>query len=89
MGDNHVASFYAPPHSLKNLNAGPKVETTEEGTGVHSLTHSTLGVEGCVGASGWGLGRMTSGSIIHTNLHKSNNKLVSAWLEQFWCTDES
>jgi hypothetical protein len=35
-----------------------------------------------------GLGRTTSGSIIHTNLHKPNNKLVSARLEHFWCTDE-
>ncbi len=26
--------------------------------------------------------------IIHTYLHKPNNKLVSAWLEHFWCTYE-
>ncbi len=26
-----------------------------------------LGVEGCVGDSGWGLGRMTNESIIHIN----------------------
>ncbi len=31
---------------------------------------------------------MTSGSIIHTDLHKPNNKLVSAQLEHFWCTNE-
>ncbi len=31
---------------------------------------------------------MKSGSIIHTNLHKPNNKLVSAQLEHFWCTNE-
>ncbi len=31
---------------------------------------------------------MTNESIIHTNLHKSNNKLVSALLEHFWCTDQ-
>jgi len=31
---------------------------------------------------------MISGSIIHTNLHKPNNKLVSAWLHHFWCMDE-
>jgi len=36
------------------------------------------GVEGHVGAPGWGLRRVTSGSIIHTDLHKLNNKLVSA-----------
>jgi hypothetical protein len=27
-------------------------------------------------------------SIIHIDLHKPNNKLVSALLEHFWCTDE-
>jgi hypothetical protein len=37
-----------------------------------------LGVEGHAGAPGWGLGRVTSGSIIHMDLHKPNNKLVSA-----------
>jgi hypothetical protein len=31
---------------------------------------------------------VTSRSIIHTNLHKLNNKLVNVWLEHFWCTDE-
>jgi hypothetical protein len=31
---------------------------------------------------------MTSGSIIHMNLHKPNNKLVNVWLEHFWCTDK-
>jgi hypothetical protein len=37
---------------------------------------------------GMGLGWGTSGSIIHMDLHKPNNKLVSAELEQFWCTNE-
>jgi hypothetical protein len=35
-----------------------------------------------------GLGWTTSGSIIHVDRHKPNNKLVSAELEHFWCTDE-
>jgi hypothetical protein len=35
-----------------------------------------------------GLGWATSGSIIHTNLHKPNNKLVSAKSEHFWCINE-
>jgi hypothetical protein len=34
------------------------------------------------------LGQMTSKSIIHTNLRKPNNKLVSAWLQHFWCINE-
>jgi hypothetical protein len=32
---------------------------------------------------------MTSKSIIHKDLHKPNNKLISAWLEHFWCMDKS
>jgi hypothetical protein len=78
----------APPHSLKNSNASPKVETIEEGTGIRSLTHNISRVGGRVGILGWGLGQMTSGLIIHINLHKPNNKLVSAWLEHFWCMDK-
>jgi hypothetical protein len=35
-----------------------------------------------------GLGGVTSGSIIHMDLHRANNKLVNAKLEHFWCTDE-
>jgi hypothetical protein len=78
-----------PPHSLKGSNASPKLEITkEEAVGVCSLACNISMVEGRVGASGWGLGRVTSGSIIHTNLHKLNNKLVSAWLGHFWCTYE-
>jgi hypothetical protein len=68
----------APPHSLKDSNASLKMKTMEEGIGVHSLTHNTSGVKGRAGASRWGLGRMTSGSIIHMGLHKPNNKLVNA-----------
>jgi len=30
-----------------------------------------------------GLGRLTNNSIIHMDLHKPNNKLVSAWLKHF------
>jgi len=44
----------------------------------HSLARNTFGVEGHVRAPGWGLGRMTSNSITHTDLHKPNKKLVSA-----------
>jgi hypothetical protein len=58
------------------------------GVRVRSLARSTSGVEGCVGASGYGLGRVTNKSITHTYLHKPNNKLVNAQLKHFWCTDE-
>jgi len=50
---------------------------------VHSLARNTSGVGRCVGASGWGLGRSTSKLIIHTNLHKPNNKLVNVYSKHF------
>jgi hypothetical protein len=57
----------------------PKVKTIEgERVGVHSLAHNTLGVKGHAGASKWGLEKVITRSIIHTDLHKPNNKLVSA-----------
>jgi hypothetical protein len=78
----------APPSSLMDLTMNPKVTIAEgEGVGARSLTCSTSGVEGCVGDSKWGLRRLTSKSITHTDLHKSNNKLVSAELQRFWCTN--
>jgi hypothetical protein len=65
------------------------MKTTEgEGVGTRSLAHNTSGVEVCVGTPRYGLGRLTSNSITHTNLHKPN-KLVIAYLEHFWCTNES
>jgi len=48
-----------------------------KGVGARSLARNTLRVERCVAAPGWGLGRMTSESIIHMDLHKPNNKLVN------------
>jgi hypothetical protein len=50
----------------------------EEGVETHSLAHNILGVEGCVGVLGSELGRLTSKSITHTDLHKPNNELASA-----------
>ncbi len=80
---------HAPSHSLNDLNANLKVEITKEGIKIRSLTCNISKVERCVGALGWGIGRVTSGSIIFMNLHKSNNKLVNVWLEHFWCTNKS
>jgi hypothetical protein len=57
----------------------PKVKTMKiEGVGACSLARSTSGVEGRVGAPRSGLGRLTSKSTTHMDLHKLNNKLVSA-----------
>ncbi len=59
--------------------ASPKVKIMEEeGVQARSLVRSISRVEGCVGASKLGLGRLTSKSIIHTDLHEPNNKL--SWL---------
>jgi hypothetical protein len=80
-------TYDTPPHSLKDSNVNMKVKTME-GIGVKSLAHNTSGVDECIGALGWGLGRVTSGSIIFMGLHKPNNKLISAWLVHFWCTDK-
>jgi hypothetical protein len=39
----------------------------------------------CVKAPKWGLEQVTSGSNIHMDLHKPNNKLVNAKLDHFLC----
>jgi hypothetical protein len=63
---------------MLDLTANPQVKIAErEGVGTRSLACSTSGVEGRAKAPRWGLGRLTSNSITHTNLHKPNNKLVS------------
>jgi hypothetical protein len=68
----------APPNSLIDSNANPKMNTTK-GTKVCSFAHSTSKVKGHVGALKGGL-RQVENVIIHTNLYKPNNKLVSAYL---------
>jgi hypothetical protein len=37
----------------------------KQGIGTCSLARNTSGVEGCARILGWGLGRMSKGSIIH------------------------
>jgi hypothetical protein len=68
----------APPSSLMDSTVSPKVKTSK-GKGVEacSLAGSISRVEGHVGVSRWGLGRLISNSITHTDLHKPN-KLVNA-----------
>ncbi len=69
----------APPNSLIDSTARLNVKTSKrQGVGARCLARSTLGVEGRAGVLGWGLGRATSNSITHMDLHKPNNKLVSA-----------
>ncbi len=74
-----IKVYDALPHSLKDSNVSLKVKRTEkERIEICSLIRNTSRVEGHVGAPRCGLGRMTSESIIHANLHKPNNKFVSA-----------
>jgi hypothetical protein len=80
-GDRYASRNFddAPPDSRMDSTVSPKVKTTKgEGFEMHSLAHNTLGVKGRAGALGWGLRRMTSKSITHTDLQKPNNKLVNA-----------
>ncbi len=73
----------APQHSLKDSNASPKVKITKkEGVGVPSLARSTLKIKGHVRTLGWGLGRMTSESTIHTN----QTNQTTSWLMRSWNT---
>ncbi len=78
-----------PPCSLNDSNANLKMKTMEQKRiGVCSLVRNISRVKWHVGTLGWGLGQMTSELIIHTDLHKPNKKLVSAWVGHFWCTNE-
>jgi len=62
-----------------DLIVSPKVKIMEgQGIRTRSLIHSTLRVEGRARGLGCGLGRLTSKSITHMDLHKPKNKLVSA-----------
>jgi len=47
-----------------------------QGVGACFLVCSTSGVKGQARALGWGLRRVINKSIIRTNMHKPNNKLV-------------
>ncbi len=68
-----------PPNSLTNSNVNLKVKTMEEKIiGLCFLAHNISRVERCARVLGWGLGQMTSGSFIHIDIQKPNNKLVSA-----------
>jgi hypothetical protein len=76
--ENNESKVDAPPNPLMDSTANPKVKTTKgKGVAARFLARNTLRVEGHAGALGWGLGRMTNGSIIPTNLYKLNNKLVT------------
>jgi len=71
--------LWCTPKLLDRLNYKSKVKIIKGwGIWVRSLIRSISRVEGHVVAPWWGPGRRTSKSFIHTDLHKPNNKLVSA-----------
>jgi len=80
----HVGPFCqwetnTPPSSLMDLIMSPKVKIVEgEEVRVRSLARNISRVKGHVKALGWGLAKLTSNSIIYTNMHKPNHKSVSA-----------
>ncbi len=51
---NRVINYDAPPNSLKDSNANPKVKTMEKGVRVFSLTRNTSRVKGVCWSFGMG-----------------------------------
>ncbi len=67
------------PSSLMDSIVNPKVKTTErKRVGSHSLARNTSRGKGACWSFEMGLGRLVSNSLTHMDLHKPNNKLVSA-----------
>jgi len=64
---------------LIDSTTSPNVKTAKgEGVGVHSLIRNISRIERRAEVPRWGLRILTSKSIIQTNMHKPNNKLVNA-----------
>jgi hypothetical protein len=62
----------APRSTLMDSIVSLKVKKAKgKGVGARSLACSTSGVEGHVGASKWGLGRLTINSITYMDLYKT------------------
>ncbi len=77
------------PQLLEGLKCESKWETTEKGgVRAHSLAHSTLRLDGRVGAPGWDQDELTSFTHSHRPAQNSH-KMVSAQLEHFLCQDKS
>jgi hypothetical protein len=70
--------LWCTPNLFYRLKCEFKEKTTkEQEVGAHSLTRSTLGVEGRAGAQDGDYEKWQA-SITHMDLHNPNNKLVSA-----------
>jgi len=67
-----------PPSSLMDSTMNPKVKVAEgEKVRARALACNISRVKGRARTPKWRLGRLTSKSITHTNLHKPNIKFVS------------
>jgi hypothetical protein len=73
----------APPSSLMDSTVNPKVNNKRRRSWGALLNSQQFGGRGACWSSEMGVGRLTSNLIIHTGIHKPNNKLVSAKLEHF------
>ncbi len=72
-----VVSHWRTWNSLIDSIASLKMKTAEgQRIRARSLAHNISRIKERAGVSGWGLKQMTSGSIIHMDLHKPSNKLV-------------
>ncbi len=76
-----VAKSDAPPYSLKDWNACPKVKKIKaKGVGVRSPTCIILGVEGHVRTPGCGLGQVISGQLFtRTCINQTTSWLMCSW----------
>jgi hypothetical protein len=76
--ENQMSTYDSSPSSLMDL-AQVQGENTRRKRSWGALFGSQhFEGKGHVGALVWGLGRLTSNSITHMDLHKPNNKLVKA-----------
>jgi hypothetical protein len=78
-------NFWSIPKFLIRLKCESRVNIAEEWRiGVCSLVHNTSGVEGRAKSPIWGLGRVTSKSITHTDLHIPNQLVHSCSTFNAW-----
>jgi hypothetical protein len=96
---NQTQSFQADIYGFdrRSVNVTRKVFNFEVELSPYDLTKGRKKFSFCsvtvtgvksLSLSRWGLRRFISKSITRMDLHKPNNKLVSAQLEHLWCTNE-
>jgi hypothetical protein len=74
-----IHSAWCAPKFFDRLKCESKVKIVKGSRiGARSLARNTFEVKGHAWTPRWGVGRMTSNSITHKDLHNPNKKLVSA-----------